>query len=667
MAGNVGGSGRPGGVETSLPTSHTAQPAAKSSRRFGIGRIISILTKPFRRTPKPDSQVTPKQTALLERKASISGPTSFIKPAPPKHASLPKDAVKLPGMESKAPEKETAENVSRVKIPDNLPTPKAQSTHDHHELLKLQTLHYNSAIEVLDKTLSGTRHSGQKLEDLVLMKGEMEHGLKMLQETAFVKGQEPVTKQEMKYAKEGFPEHLQERLVAAGVDPETVALKFKEAYVQQLNSREWGTVRSAFNHEGKAMSSTQKPAAQMQIPSDLKDQVKGLFVDEYNGHGVCCVDNKNIHHATNLWKSSFSVGGGAGYVGIRHGIADPYGVKDKDEAGTRAEGARKKAEEVLLAALGAKPDVLRRALAAADGKAEPPTLHTTSVSLVTTGAGSGKERKMQKAQNEAFEYFTSQQPVVLHVLGADGKPREVKLNIQQSRFNIPVNWGGVGPASLITGGRGLQKEMNDKAIAELVGKPSTNEVGGLAHQHLMELGKEIRDLRQQVAEATDAGAFQEAYRLDAQLAQATKNYCSVLDLSQQIQDIYRKGKHHHHHHDAYKLAARVSLLTSLIGGVPLSNCKSGKDRTGMLDAEIKFLAARIDSETGAVPKPGRITSDSDKELFRQILLNSGNLEVQEYNVGVRGYKTEGVASITERIGDDTVRQEVRGLSKTVGS
>lgn len=84
----------------------------------------------------------------------------------------------------------------------------------------------------------------------------------------------------------------------------------------------------------------------------------------------------------------------------------------------------------------------------------------------------------------------------------------------------------------------------------------------------------------------------------------------------------------------------------------------------MLDAEIKFLTARI-AENGAVPEPGPLNED-EKALFREILLKSGNHEVQEMNVGVRGYKTELITSIDERVGNKDIREEVRGLSKSVG-
>lgn len=105
------------------------------------------------------------------------------------------------------------------------------------------------------------------------------------------------------------------------------------------------------------------------------------------------------------------------------------------------------------------------------------------------------------------------------------------------------------------------------------------------------------------------------------------------------------------------MPSRILLLTHLLNGVSLSNCKSGKDRTGMLDAEVKFLAVRC-KKYGAVPKVGAPLSDDDTELFQSLLLNSGSLEIQEYNTGLQGFKTSGVKSIEQRIGDKQLLREV---------
>ena len=112
--------------------------------------------------------------------------------------------------------------------------------------------------------------------------------------------------------------------------------------------------------------------------------------------------------------------------------------------------------------------------------------------------------------------------------------------------------------------------------------------------------------------------------------------------------------------------ARIAVLTNLLGGVPAWNCKSGKDRTGMMDVECKFLAT-LAALGKDIPEPGAQLNAEQKMLYRNLLLQSGNHEMQKYNTGVAGYKLEGVGSITERIGDIASKRMFLGASKIVHS
>ena len=464
----------------------------------------------------------------------------------------------------------------------------------------------------------------------------------------------------MKAAKEDFPHQLRTQLTKAGVNPETVKGQFQRAFALRMNHRPWRPVKREFEFDGQEYCSKQVPAAAMQ------DKGRGIFLTDYQGRGVSCADTQNLKHATNLWRSEFSIGKKQAFVGIRHGIHAPVGEKDKAK---RQEGARVKAQESILAALAAKPGILKQALIAGeDKKAEVPTLLTSSTSVVTTGMGSGKEKKMQQMQDEAFAAFVQKkQPITLQVPGEDGKLRDVTFKLVQPSMNIPVNWGGVGPASIITGGRRYEGRKNNQAIDQWFGKrnkKTTKREGGLIQEFLENQNIQTEKLQKAIKENQAAG--ESTSTLEQELIDIRRQNERVQDLAKQTYKIYAKGQHHHEYHDAYKLAARMVLLTYMVGGVPLYNCKSGKDRTGMLDAEVKFLAARMERDK-EVPQPGKIAKAEDRALFRKILLESGNLEVQEYNVGVRGYKTEKIASIDERIADPEARKEVRGLSKSVGS
>ena len=434
-----------------------------------------------------------------------------------------------------------------------------------------------------------------------------------------------------------------------GLDKKASIAAFHRVQVHELNRKGWQAFHREFSDPFDphcSMTSEQVPACEM----------GKIFTAPYaKGTGVSCVDIENTTHANNLWKSRFTIKGRAVFNGIRHGIADAAGIKNP---ALRRRAARKKAEEILIAALASKPELYEQALQAAAGRATAPRLLTTSTSLVTTGKGSRKERKMQEQQNKAFQALIKKAKgnlLELEVPGADGQPRKVKFELKLSRFNIPVNVGGVGPLQAVTSGRRLQRAMNKPAMAELVGKGRG--VGGDTAFHLRHLDWQIK---QKLEQKMRSGPEQQLF-LDREIRQLEQEKRIVNQLAQQVKDIYRRGAHHHEGHDTYKLASRIVYLTHLIDGVPLYNCKSGKDRTGMLDAEVKLLMTQTERD-GQVPQPGRL-SFRDRALLRTILRNTGNHEVQKINVAALGYKTEMIRSVTERVGDPEVRKEVRGLSQ----
>ena len=113
------------------------------------------------------------------------------------------------------------------------------------------------------------------------------------------------------------------------------------------------------------------------------------------------------------------------------------------------------------------------------------------------------------------------------------------------------------------------------------------------------------------------------------------------------------------------MAARIAVLANLIGAVPCWNCKSGKDRTGEMDVECKFLSTLI-ARGEDIPAPGAPPTKDQQSLFRAIALEGGNFEVQKANTGFEGFKTGGVDSIPERLGGKQFREFHAGGSKYVG-
>ncbi|MBP2197773.1 inositol phosphate phosphatase SopB [Pantoea cypripedii] len=400
--------------------------------------------------------------------------------------------------------------------------------------------------------------------------------------------------------------------------------EFKHASIELRNNQHWDVVQTQFSHNNQEYTSRLTPAGQMKVGED------DIFAESYQNKGVCSGSSKDTQHATNLWMSEITVADEEGkaktlFKGVRHGILSPYGVEDE---ATRKTGSVAKAQEVTTAALYAKPDLLNKALAG-----EEVELQIVSTSLVTPGSV-GNERKMLDDQMHAWQTLSKQNPVTLMVRGSDGELHQVKVRLKVAAFNF-----GVNEASLKAGlGQSASDKYNAAAFNQLLGQnldPSAPP-GGMVGEYLKT---------------------------------HPENREKVIELCQQLKEIYNKKSHHYDGGEPYKAAQRMAMLAYEIGAVPAYNCKSGKDRTGMLDAEIK---REVVSQHQGRPlsKPGNPLSEYDKKLFQKVLVSGGNAEVQKYNTGVAGNKVLKELPLSalnlshhNRIGNRDTFEQVGGLSE----
>jgi phosphatidylinositol-4,5-bisphosphate 4-phosphatase len=137
----------------------------------------------------------------------------------------------------------------------------------------------------------------------------------------------------------------------------------------------------------------------------------------------------------------------------------------------------------------------------------------------------------------------------------------------------------------------------------------------------------------------------------------------IEELRNQIRSIKADKSYREVGAEPYKLAVRVLLLASLIGRVPCFNCKSGKDRTGVLDVEIKALVQTIneniarhgmDSET-LVPQYNEVRSEEQKRVFKDLHLYGGSQEVSYANTGLVGNKTSVANYMGENLDEHTLK------------
>ncbi len=472
---------------------------------------------------------------------------------------------------------------------------------------------------------------------------------------------EPVSDKNFIQAVKEHPKQLRQRLVKAGYPPQELKALMKIKIIRGLNKKKWQEVKGTVESRTLgALDSLQIPAAEMRAS---KSSDRDLFPVNYQGEGISSLTITSADHAVNLWTSSFQSRntGHVLYQGVRHGIHSAYGM----EGDERKVANMQRAKESLLAALSLRPDLLQQAFADPE---KPVHLDLVSTSLVTPDqvrSGLDNEKIMLADQVEAFSLLTEKQPIALEIIDPDGELQVIKLTTRMLRFNFGVNYFAVDPSIPdVLGGWGMSDALNRKALEALIGDPDekTDFPGGWVMEYIDNSAARLQALESRVATASP----QEAMEISERIETLRKEFKIIRQLERQIKTIFQQKLDHKDKEEAYKMPARILLLTHLLKGIPLSNCKSGKDRTGMLDAEVKFLAARCELR-GEVPEPGAPLTPEEQELWHSILLNSGNLEIQEYNTGLQGYKTEDVKSIDKRIGNDAVRREVRGASGAVGS
>ncbi len=322
-----------------------------------------------------------------------------------------------------------------------------------------------------------------------------------------------------------------------------------------------------------------------------------------------------------------------------------------------------KAVDLLRSALHQKLESM-----APEDRDKPLHINLTSVSLVTPDSFRSKfgfgyhEKQMLAEQKNALALLANMSAeektsLLSEFKAADGTPlfgdTPPELNVTVATFNFGVN-------ELEQAGRDNQREMNAEAMETLMSR-ATSRLATLPD------GPE-KQLLEKTTEKTKA-AF-EAYQ-----------ELGLLGGKQSM---------------PYEMPVLVAALDSLCDGSLFFNCKSGKDRTSMLDVQAKIFlnqlqnaatsgdATKIDDalnyfsrmDTAAAAKAkGTISPEDLKWLTEQqsfnkaMLNNSGNREVQEENTSGWGYKLEGrnTAKMFNTLFGVENLSEVYGFSKFFGA
>ena len=339
------------------------------------------------------------------------------------------------------------------------------------------------------------------------------------------------------------------------------------------------------------------------------------------------------------------------------------------------QGALNRAREVFILEMTRNPKFLEQikngdeVLFTSVGLLTPDNLRHQLHKLFGFSA-SGDEKEMVAIQAQAWEDLRKEVAHGRSVINGD----VVKADIID--FNLGVNKGATVLATnpiigeAVSGTKYANTLVNDESMIRLQIATTSR------------VQKKQTELNSKIALRTNNPPTdtEELKKLDAEINVLTRDIATITELRNQIAAMWEDGSYREAGNEPYKLASRVALLSHLLGGGTVFNCKSGKDRTGQLDAEVKFLAFQIRTSNGKVPKPDRKRTNLEKVQFATfIFFDESRRKMQEFNTGYGGSKLVGQPALygnfTPSTGDAKADkqniaatvQQFQGLSKAVSS
>ncbi len=335
-----------------------------------------------------------------------------------------------------------------------------------------------------------------------------------------------------------------------------------------------------------------------------------------------------------------------------------------------------RAREAAQAAMAALPDDEIIRLVRQSQRSEPVTVRLTSVSLMTPdfwrtlGSYKGNERSMWHDQRQAWDDLEALKGIdmpmpsldeagnlrrdaqgrllMARVDGEDSPVRQMQVKFEVSALNVPVNEEGTGGKGMefVLGAHAETDADNRRAMQRLLGAtPEAWAVCGLGQ-----------------APAGVTGWLGGRLASDG----VTEREKTILrTLAAQIGTLYASDAQQSAGNDPYKLATRLIVLASRLGGptATLINCKSGKDRTSAAETQARQMVIEI-ATTGVVPPLDAPVTDTRSRQLGAIHASGGSTQVQARNTGLGGTKLKG-EPLFNRFGltDKDARSTFLGLSK----
>lgn len=411
----------------------------------------------------------------------------------------------------------------------------------------------------------------------------------------------------------------------------------------------------------------------------------GIYTHLGEGQGVSSMEADSSDHVANLWATK---------------------VKDKDgktlfsalrHRNTR--GDENSSKEVILAAACQQYGGVK-GLVDEYKKNQPVTVKFGNISLMTPNIVTGDKDKpydqmktFKELANKSFEVYVpnpfperkDKEPLVT-----------VELKLEPPiLFNFGVNEGWYGKRSFFTN-KNKAYEANKEAMRDLLGKIANCNQGewpgiksemddlikslndnkvdkenvtsfagilesGKVHDFLTKESKKLTDESKkrktldpfQVELKERLQKIQKNESLQKPDKMFIKNLREIMMLTEQISEIWITTKGRGNKYDPAAIQTRLAALMYKIG-MPISfNCKSGKDRTGEVAAEINSLIMRMEANDGKVPEPHtkeNLTAEA-KLQERKIFEATASHKIAQANTGHVGLKVKykGTTNIVGKV------------------
>jgi len=334
------------------------------------------------------------------------------------------------------------------------------------------------------------------------------------------------------------------------------------------------------------------------------------------------------------------------FHGFRHAII----ATEKGSANDRVVHSNQAAEELLKAAL--LHEIAQRGMTLAQAKESGISLNLNSVSLVTPDLirnasflHDDDERRMLADQTAALGRLKNKTSINI-----DG--HEIPIAVDVCAFNFGVNRGAVNWHL------GLTTQFQQNKVA-------------------------LKNLNQQMLDVELALGDQALALIDSDKEPDLKKLDKAKDLMKDINRLMKDEKAYLDGGNQYEIGAKILLVTNLMEQIVKAihedkdlpadvqcykcafNCKSGKDRTGIMDAVAKTFAA-FEKKYGYYPSHEQLSNPDIQgkclEIYKAILANE---QITLINTGAKGLKVKKEARLFGM--DQADFAQIQGLSETTSA